>query len=206
MKRWLVVLVAFCFALPSTSLAQVGPDEADDDWNVSPVGPIQAGKLEVNPIMSFRMSGGGMVYQVGAAVGYSLTRHHQLGGSFVMGNKLYTRTNQRQAVVGQDARIGSPTTGNFSGDQGFGSSLTGYYRFNVPIEVSKRTYPHVEVFAGRDFGWGDFSEVGAGFGFRKFVNRTTALTSQYSYVILFAGGGENLKRHVITAGFTVFLN
>ena len=73
----------------------------------------------------------------------------------------------------------------------------------MQVEVSKRTYPHVEVFAGRDFGWGNLSEVGAGLGFRKFVNRTTALTSQYSYVILFAEG-ENLRRHVIMAGFTVF--
>jgi hypothetical protein len=132
-----------------------------------------------------------------------MTGHHQLGGSFVMGNKLYTRTNRRQTVIQQDTRIGGPTTESFSVDQGFGSSLTGFYRFNVPVEVSKRTYPHVEVFAGRDFGWGNLSEVGAGLGFRKFVNRTTALTSQYSYVLLFAEG-ENLKRHVITAGFTLF--
>jgi hypothetical protein len=152
MKRFFLLLAAVCF-VSTPAFAQVGPDEAEDDWDVSPVGPIQAGRLEVNPIMSFRMSGGGMVYQVGASVGYSLTRHHQLGGSFVMGNKLYTRTNRRQAVIQQDARIGGPTTGNFSVDQGFGSSLTGFYRFNVPIEVSKRTYPHVEVFAGRDFGW-----------------------------------------------------
>ena len=204
MKRFFLLLAAVCF-VSTPAFAQVGPDEAEDDWDVSPVGPIQAGRLEVNPIMSFRMSGGGMIYQVGASVGYSLTRHHQLGGSFVMGNKLYTRTNRRQAVIQQDARIGGPTTGNFSVDQGFGSSLTGFYRFNVPIEVSKRTYPHVEVFAGRDFGWGNLSEVGAGLGFRKFVSRTTALTSQYSYVLLFAEG-ENLKRYVITAGFTVFIN
>ena len=202
MKKWISVLAVLCLVSPV--FGQYGPDEVEDDFDVSPIGPIRAGQLEINPIMSFRMSGGGMVYQVGAAVGYAVTRHHQLGGSFVMGNRLYTRTNQRQAVVAIDSRIGGPTTGNFSVDQGFGSSLTGYYRFNVPIEVSKRTYPHLEVFAGRDFGWGDLSEVGAGLGFRKFVNRNTALTSQYSYVLLFSEG-ENVRRHVITAGFTVFL-
>ena len=204
MKRLFLLLAAVCFAATAAS-AQVGPREAEDDWNISPVGPIQAGRLEINPIISFRMSGGAMVYQVGVAVGYSMTRHHQLGGSFVMGNKLYSRTNRREAVSQQDVRIGGPSPRNFSIDQGFGSSLTGFYRFNVPIEVSKRTYPHLEVFAGRDFGWGNLSEVGAGLGFRKFVNRTTALTSQYSYVLLFAES-ENLKRHVITAGFTVFIN
>lgn len=204
MRKGLVLFAATCIAATSPSSAQVGfPEEAEDEFDVSPIGPIRAGQLEINPIMSFRMSGGGMVYQVGAAVGYAITRYHQLGGSFVMGNRLYSRTNRQQVVVSSNSGIGG-TASSFSVDQGFGSSLTGFYRFNMPFEVSRWTYPHVEVFAGRDFGWGNSSEVGAGLGFRKFVNRKTALTSQYSYVLLFADG-ENFKRHIITAGFTVFL-
>ena len=90
-------------------------------------------------------------------------------------------------------------------DQGFGASLTGFYRFNIPIEVGQKMYPHLEVFAGREYGWGDLSEVGGGLGGRKCLSRTTALTSQYSYVLLFAEG-DNLRRYVILAGFTVFFN
>ena len=205
MKKWSLLVVALAFAGLSPAVGEVVVGEvSEDEVDISPVGPVRAGKLEINPIMSFRMSGVNMVYQVGASIGYAVTRHHQLGGSFVMGNKLYSRTNRRQFVGGTDARIGGASS-TFSIDQGFGSSLTGFYRLNLPFQVSRRTYPHFEVFAGRDFGWGDRSEVGAGIGFRRFVNRTTALTSQYSYVILFAEG-ENLKRHVISAGFTVFLN
>ncbi len=204
MKRWLSLFSIVCVAFSASVGAEIIiTDESEDDLDVSPIGSIRAGRLEINPIMSFRMSGGAMVYQVGVSVGYAVTRHHQLGGSFVMGKRLYSRTNQRRVVIPTDARIGGATN-QFSVDQGFGSSLTGYYRLNLPFEVSRRTYPHVEVFAGRDYGWGDFSEVGGGLGFRKFVNRTTALTSQYSYVVLFAEG-ENLKRHVISAGITVFL-
>jgi hypothetical protein len=205
MKKWLLLVIAVALTSVSPTIGEIVISEAsEDDVDIAPVGPVRAGQLEINPIMSFRMSGGNMVYQVGATIGYAITRHHQLGGSFVMGNKLYSRTNQRQVVGGTDARIGG-STNNFSVDQGFGSSLTGFYRFNLPFQISERTYPHLEVFAGRDYGWGDRSEVGGGLGFRKFVNRTTALTSQYSYVLLFADG-QNLKRHVISAGFTVFLN
>lgn len=203
MKRWLMCLAACGLALAGTATADIVIDEeAEDEVDISPIGPVRAGHFEINPIMSFRMSGGGMVYQVGASMGYAITRHHQVGGSVVMGNRLYSRTNRRAVLVDTNGRIGG-TSGNFSVDQGFGASLTGFYRFNVPWEVSRRTYPHVELFAGRDYGWGDFSEAGAGLGFRRFVSRTTALTSQYSYVILFADG-DNLKRHVISAGFTVF--
>ena len=204
MKRWISLFMIVCVALTASVGAEIIiTEESEDDLDVSPIGGIQAGRLEINPIMSFRMAGSAMVYQVGVAVGYAVTRYHQLGGSFVMGNRLYSRTNPRTVIVPNDARIGG-SSNQFSVDQGFGSSLTGYYRLNLPFEVSRRTYPHVEVFAGRDFGWGDFSEVGGGVGFRKFVNRTMALTSQYSYVVLFAEG-ENYKRHVISAGFTVFL-
>jgi len=191
MKKWISLFaVVFAVALPAPAEV-IWDEEAEDGVDISPIGPIRAGHLEINPIMSFRMSGGAAVYQV--------------GGSFVMGNRLYNRTNRRQVVGVDNARIGG-TTANVSVNQGFGSSLTGFYRFNLPCEVSKQTYPHLEVFAGRDFGWGNLSEVGGGLGVRKFVSRTTALTSQCSYVVLFADSGANLKRHVISAGVTVFAN
>ena len=205
MKKWISLFaVVFAVALPAPAEV-IWDEEAEDGVDISPIGPIRAGHLEINPIMSFRMSGGAAVYQVGASIGYAITRHHQVGGSFVMGNRLYNRTNRRQVVGVDNARIGG-TTANVSVNQGFGSSLTGFYRFNLPCEVSKQTYPHLEVFAGRDFGWGNLSEVGGGLGVRKFVSRTTALTSQCSYVVLFADSGANLKRHVISAGVTVFAN
>ena len=205
MRKWLVLLAVFCVAFAVPAGAEVVIDEqAEGEIGVSPISPIRTGHLEINPIMSFRMSSGTTVYQVGASLGYAITRHHQGGGAFVMGNKLYSRTNQRQVVRLDDVRIDGAAT-RFSVDQGFGSSFTGFYRFNLPFEVSRRTYPHVEVFAGRDFGWGSRSEAGAGVGFRRFINRTTALTSQYSYVVLFADG-ENFNRHIISAGFTVFMN
>ncbi len=156
----MILLSALAVGLGSPAVGEViVTEEADDDIEILPVRPIPAGRLEINLIMSFRMSGGAMVYQVGASIGYAITRHHQLGGSFVMGNRLYSRTNQRQVVTATDARIGG-VAGSFSVDQGFGSSLTRFYRFNLPFEVSRKTYPHVEVFAGRDFGWGDFSKIG----------------------------------------------
>lgn len=204
MRNWFPFLVLACLVGVSPAVGDVIWDEEADDIDISPIGPMKAGRLEINPIMSFRMSGGTMVYQVGAAVGYSITRHHQVGGSFVLGNRLYSRANRRQVTPTDDIRIGGSAS-RFSVDQGFGSSLTGFYRFNAPFEVSEKTYPHVEVFAGRDYGWGDLSEVGAGLGFRRFVSRTTAMTSQYSYVLLFAED-EHVTRHVISAGFTVFFN
>ncbi|MBS11551.1 MAG: hypothetical protein CME19_08110 [Gemmatimonadetes bacterium] len=98
MKKWLSNVAVACLSLATTSHASTVIDgEGDDD--ISPIGPTKAGRLEINPIVSFRMSGGNMIYQFGASLAYSLTRHHQLGGTFVMGNRLYSRTNQRQAVV-----------------------------------------------------------------------------------------------------------
>ena len=202
MNRWFLFLVCVVVCLIGPVSGQVIIDEeTEGEIDLSPISGIRAGHLEINPIMSMRLSGGAVVYQVGVALGYAVTRSHQLGGSFVMGNRLYDRTNRREVVVG--APLTTSNSPRLSIDQGFGSSLTGFYRYNVPYQVDKRTFPYLEVFGGRDFGWGDLSEAGAGVGFRRFVSRTTSLNTQYSYVALFADG-ERLNRHVITAGFSVF--
>jgi hypothetical protein len=203
MKRWLVVLMCVVVGLAGSVSSQVIDGETEGEIDLSPISGIRAGHLEINPIMSMRLAGGAAVYQVGVALGYAVTRSHQLGGSFVMGNRLYDRTNRREVVVGSPLSTSSVAT-RLSIDQGFGSSLTGFYRYNVPYQIDKRTFPYLEVFGGRDFGWGDLSEAGAGVGFRRFVSRTTSFNTQYSYVALFADGGERLNRHVITAGFSVF--
>lgn len=201
MKRWRLLLICLTVGFTGAASGQVIDGETEGEIDLSPISGIRAGHLEINPIMSMRLSGGAVVYQVGVALGYAVTRSHQLGGSFVMGNRLYDRTNRREVVVG--APLTTSNSPRLSIDQGFGSSLTGFYRYNVPYQVDKRTFPYVEVFGGRDFGWGDLSEAGAGVGFRRFVSRTTSLNTQYSYVALFADG-ERLNRHVITAGFSVF--
>jgi len=180
------------------------PDEEESDSLGLPLNPIRAGRLEVMPIMSVRFSAGAMVYRAGISVGYSLTRAHQFGGSFVMGNRVWDRASRRDIQpVGQTPPA---TSGNLlSVDQGFGSSLTGFYRLNLPIRIQKRTYPFVEIFGGRDFGWGDVKEVGAGAGVRKFVTRRTAVTSHYAFTAMFAEG-QHVTRHVVTAGFSLYFN
>lgn len=201
MKRWLLILLGAMVGLTGQVSAQIIDGETEGEIDLSPISGIRAGHLEVNPIMSMRLSGGAAIYQVGVAVGYAVTRTHQLGGSFVMGNRLYDRTNRREVLVGPPLSNGNGA--NLSIDQGFGSSLTGFYRYNAPFQIEKRSFPYVEVFGGRDFGWGDLSELGAGVGVRRFVSQTTALNTQYSYVALFADG-QRLNRHIITAGFSVF--
>lgn len=74
---------------------------------------------------------------------------------------------------------------------------------NLPIRVDRRTFPYLEVFGGRAFGWGDLSEADVGAGIRRFINSSTSVNSHYSYVALFADG-QSLNRHIITAGVSVF--
>ena len=205
--RWMIWLLAAALAVvASPALADIPeiPDDVDSDTVGLPVNPIRAGNLEVMPIMSVRFSAGAMVYRAGFSVGYFITNAHQFGGSFVMGNRVWDRTNRREVQpLGQTAPM---TSGNLLFvDEGFGSSLTGFYRLNLPIKIQKRTYPFLEVFAGRDFGWGDVREVGAGAGVRKFVGRRTAVTSQYAFTAMFADG-LHVTRHVVTAGVSLYFN
>ena len=196
----LVILVA-----GSPALADIitEPDQSDEEIEGIRPGPYRAGRLEINPILSVRFSGSAVVYRAGMSVGYWLTRGHQLGGSFVMGNRVWDRANRREVVVETTGGVRTLPGNTLSVDEGFGSSLTGFYRYNIPIQVKRRTYPFVEVFGGRDFGWGDVSELGGGVGARKFVSRNTAWTTQYSYTVLFADG-QHVGRHVISGGMSVF--
>ncbi len=193
-------------------LASGGPVQADFlEPEVDPEGvevfgaggPMRAGRLEISPIMSLRFSGSTLIYRAGVTMAYALTRTHQLGGTFVMGNRAWDRANPREVVVGTPGDTHRVTGRILSVDRGFGASLTGFYRYNIPYRIEKRTYPFVEVFGGRDFGWGDVSEVGGGAGVRKFISRRTAMTSQYAFTVLFADG-QHVTRHVVTAGVSMF--
>ena len=179
-------------------------EETEDEVIGRDFNPLSVGKLEVRPIMSVRMSRNSVIYQAGVSVGYSLTRSHQVGGSFVMGNRAWNRANRREIpTLSSDGTRGIGAS-SFSVDDGFGSSVTGFYRYNVPYEVQRRVFPFVEAFGGRDFwGWGNVSEVGGGVGVRKVVSRSAALTTQYSFVALFTEG-QRFNRHIVTAGISMF--
>jgi hypothetical protein len=182
----------------------LAPEEEPEEVEIFGAGgPMQAGRLEISPMMSLRFSGSALVYRAGVTMAYALTRTHQLGGTFVMGNRAWDRANRREVVVGTPGDTHRVTGRILSVDQGFGSSLTGFYRYNIPYQIEKRTYPFVEVFGGRDFGWGDVSEVGGGAGVRKFISSRTAMTSQYAFTVLFADG-QHVTRHIVTAGVSMF--
>ena len=181
----------------------VPPEEPDRDTEVIDLGgPYRAGRLEISPIMSMSMSGRSVVYRAGVSIGYTMTRTMQLGGMFVMGNRIWDRTSRREVTV---VPPGNNLSGNYlSVDDGFGASLTGYLRYNIPFAVEKKVYPFLEVFGGRDFwAWGDISELGGGAGIRKMLSRKTALTTLYGYAVMFADG-QHVGRHVVNAGVSVF--
>jgi hypothetical protein len=205
MRRAMLLLMALILVSGGPALADVTIDGRPPEEDPEGIGgvmfdPIRAGRLEVTPVMAMSYANNGLVYRAGVTVAYSLTRMNQLGGSFVMGNRVWDRAIRREV---QDVPQVAARQGHFSVDEGFGSSLTGFYRLNIPIEVEKRTYPYLEVFGGRDFGWGDVSEVGGALGVRKFVSRKTAVTSQYSFSALFADG-DHVTRHVVSAGVSMF--
>jgi len=166
--------------------------------------------LEITPIMSLRFSGGSFLYRGGVQVAISLNQWHQIGGSFVAGNRQYDRLARRDlsGLQGEAQALDNSTIdarGRYlTVDEGFGSSVSGFYRLNLPIRVEKRTFPFIEVFAARDFwGWGDVGELGGGAGVRKMLSRRTALNTMYGYSVLFADG-DRISRHFVTAGVSVF--
>ena len=203
-RSWLCLTAALLmFATPGQ--AEITGLEEDDDDAVGGVNlqPIRGGRWEITPIMSMRFSSGDLFYRAGIAVAYSINRYHQVGGSFVAGNREYNRLTPNNAI-GLSEAVESDVQ-NIRGryqtvDEGFGSSVAGFYRLNIPWQIEKRTYPYVELFAGRDFwGWGSVSELGGGLGVRKLVSRRTALTTTYGYSVMFADG-QHIKRHQVTAG------
>lgn len=167
--------------------------------------PVRAGRLEILPIFSMRFSGGSLVYQAGMSLGYFVSQIHQLGGSFVIGNRAYNRQENHQTVqISHSRTLPSTVNNSLSVADGFGSSLMGFYRFNIPVQVKKQTFLFVEFFAGRDFwGWEDMSELGSGVGMRKVLSDRIALITQYSYVIRFFNG-QRLNHHIVSAGVSTF--
>ncbi|MCZ6636432.1 MAG: hypothetical protein O7G87_23780 [bacterium] len=202
MKRWLVV---FLLAVAVPIQADIIYDEEPDEDLAPRMGPIHAGQLEINPILSMRINGSEIFYRAGVSVSYALNRYHQIGGSFVAGNRELDRRARRNfpdvLAENQPRNIRGAT---LTLDEGIGSSVSGFYRLNLPIQIQKRTYPFAEVFAARDFlVWGDVSEAGGSVGVRKIVSRRTAFTTQYGYTVLFYNG-QRLGRHIITAGVSMF--
>ena len=205
MRRTMTILMALIIVSGVPAAADVIVDDEPQEEEAGGIGgvtfdPIRAGRLEVTPIMSMSYANNGLAYRAGMTVAYSLTRRHQLGGTFVLGNRVWDRATRQEVV---DVPRVDARQRFFSVDEGFGSSLTGFYRLNLPFELEKRTYPYLEVFGGRDFGWGDVSEVGGAFGVRKFVSRNLAMNYQYAFSALFADG-DHTTRHVLSAGVSMF--
>lgn len=95
MERWLPFLVCAVFLSIPAHAQTIIDEESEEEVDVFPIGGIRTGHLGINPIASVRLSGGTAVYQVGVVVGYALMPLYQIGGSVVMGNRLYSRTNRR---------------------------------------------------------------------------------------------------------------
>lgn len=210
MKRWLVCLAVGLLAFGSPAQADiVGLEEEEEGLGGVNVSPIRAGRLEITPIMSLRFAGGNFLYRGGVQVAVSLNRWHQIGGSFVAGNRQYDRLARRDfSGLDQSQSLDNATVdarGRYlTVDEGFGSSVSGFYRLNIPIQIQKRTFPFVELFGARDFwGWGDVGELGGGAGVRKMISKRTTLNTMYGYSVLFAGG-DRITRHFVAAGVSVF--
>jgi hypothetical protein len=206
--RW-VYISFLLFVLTPNVRADITGVSDDNEDTVAGVDlqPIRGGRWEITPIMSMRFSGGNLVYRGGISVAYALNAYHQLGGSIVAGNREYNRLASRTEIGPAD--LVADNVQNIRGryvtvDEGFGSSVSGFYRLNIPLQIERRTYPFLEVFGARDFwGWGNISELGGGGGVRKLVSRRTAFTTTYGYSVLFAEG-QHIKRHQVTAGVSVF--
>ena len=93
MKYGLMCLVAGLLALGTPAQADVvgGKEEEKEGVGGVNIGPIRTGQLEVTPIMSVRFSGSSLFYRAGVQVAYSINRWHQIGGSFIAGNRQYDR-------------------------------------------------------------------------------------------------------------------
>jgi len=211
MKRWLMCLAVGLLAFGTPAQADiVGLDEEDEGLGGVNVSPITAGRLEITPITSLRFSGSTLLYRGGVQVAFAINQWHQIGGSFIVGNRQYDRLARRDfsGLQGEAQALDNATIdarGRYlTVDEGLGSSVSGFYRLNLPIQIEKRTFPFLEVFAARDFmGWGDVSELGGGAGVRKMLSRRTALNTMYGYSVLFAGS-DRIPRHFVTAGVSVF--
>ena len=91
MKYWLMCTVAGLLALGAPARADVVGEEEKTGREGINIGPIRAGQLEVTPIMSVRFSGSSLFYRAGVQVAYSISRWHQIGGSFIVYIPQYAR-------------------------------------------------------------------------------------------------------------------
>ena len=205
MRHAIVFMTAGLLAWGTPANADVFPGEEPEDGTGVTLSPVRAGRLEVIPILSVGISDGSVVYQAGVSVGYTLSRLHQIGGAFVAGNRAGDRWGERREIVETPQALVQTTAGYpATAEDGFGSSLSGFYRLNIPLKVEKHTSPFLEAFAGRDFwGWSGVSELGGGIGFRRVLSYRTALTTRYSYVAQFTEG-QRLNRHVASVGVSMF--
>ncbi len=206
MKIAIVFLTVAASIWGTPAQADIFPGEEPEEEAGATLSPIRAGRLEIIPILSAGINDGGEVfYRGGVSVGYALSRLHQIGGSFVVGNRAYDRFGERTGAIETPVTPVQTTAGYpVSSEDGFGSSLSGFYRLNLPLRVDRRTSPFLEVFAARDYwGWAGVSEVGGGIGFRRSMSNRTALTTRYAYVALF-NDGERRNRHVATIGVSMF--
>ncbi len=209
MKRWLMGVAVGLLALGAPGRADiVGGEEEQEGIGGVTFSPLRAGRLEVTPIMSVRFSNGDLFYSAGVQVAYAIDRWHQIGGAFVAGNRDWREQRDRVASQDQTQTFDNATVdarGRYlTVNEGFGSSLSGFYRLNIPMAIEKRAFPFLEVFAARDFwGWGNVSELGGGAGVRKVMSKRTSLNAMYGYSVLFANG-DRIARHFVTTGVSVF--
>ena len=205
MKISVVFVTAGLLAWAHPAHADNFPGEEPEREAGVTLNPIRTGRLEVIPILSVGLSDGSVVYQGGVSIGVALSRLHQVGGAFVVGNRANDRWGDRTEIIQTpqptvETRAGYPA----SADDGFGSSVSGFYRLNVPLRVDRRTWPFLEAFAARDYwGWSGVSEVGGGVGFRRALSNRTALTTRYAYVAQFTED-KRFNRHVATVGVSMF--
>ena len=206
MKLAIVFLTVGVSIWGTPAQADLFPGEEPEEETGVTLSPIRAGRLEVIPILSAGINDRGEVfYRGGVSVGYAFSRLHQVGGSFVVGNRAYDRFGDQTIVMETPVPPVQTAAGYpVSAEDGFGSSLSGFYRLNVPLRIDRRTSPFLEVFAARDYwGWAGVSEAGGGVGFRRSMSNRTALTTRYAYVALF-NDGQRLNRHVATIGVSMF--
>ncbi len=217
-KSVCVAIVSLLMA--SAAGAQIHGDQPDQEGvGGTPPNPLRAGRFELTPILSTQFYNGALAVNVGASFGYMISRSHQLGGTFIYGNTVresqtVRRRNNAVRQLMEDA-VG-PTTGqilagmsSLSGtglpsQRGWGASLTGFYRYNVPVE-RRKVHPFFSLFGGRDFHNGfDYSEVGGAVGARKALSPRLALTAQYGYSFLFSNG-QTYRRNGASVGLSMFV-
>ncbi len=217
MRRSVCVAV-LSLVVASAAGAQVQGDRPDQEV-MGRLNPLRAGRFELTPILSAQFSGGGLAVNVGASFGYLITASHQLGGTFIYGNTVRESQTARlrnsavrreiESAVGSTtgqvlAGISDPTMIGVPWQRGWGASLTGFYRYNVPVE-RRKVRPFLSIFGGRDFHDGfNYSELGGAVGARKALSPRLALTAQYGYSLLFSNG-QTYRRNGAYIGVSAFV-